>query len=57
MDKNDLTSSEKVYFNYHKEFEMTHNKASEELAEKLALKKILKVRQLSKKVRHAEYGH
>jgi hypothetical protein len=57
MTKNDLTSSEKVLFNYHKEFEMTHNKVSEELAEKLALKKIKKVRDSAKKIRFQEYGH
>jgi hypothetical protein len=57
MTKNDLTSSEKVLFNYHKDFEITHNRVSEELAEKLALKKIEKVRDSAKKVRYAEYGH
>ena len=57
MSKNDLTSSEKVLFDYHKDFEITHNRVSEELAEKLALKKIEKVRDSAKKVRYAEYGH
>lgn len=57
MTKNDLTSSEKVLFNYHKEFEITHNRVSEEVAERLALKKIEKVRDSAKKVRYAEYGH
>ena len=57
MTTSDLTNSEKVLFDYHKEFEITHNKASEELAERLALKKIQRVRETSKKVRQAEYGH
>lgn len=57
MTTSDLTNSEKVLFNYTKDFEMKHNKVSEELAEKLAFKKILKVRETSKKVRQAEFGH
>jgi hypothetical protein len=57
MTKNDLTSNEKVYFEYHKDFEMKHNKASEELAERLTLKKIERLRQTAKKVRYVEYGH
>jgi hypothetical protein len=57
MTKNDLTKSEKVYFDYHKEFEMKYNKANEELAEKITLKKIEKLRNTAKKVQYVEYGH
>jgi hypothetical protein len=57
MTRNDLTSSEKVLFDYQKKFEIEHNKASEELAERLAMKKIQRVRETSKKVRHTEFGH
>jgi|LakMenEpi03Aug12_release.lakeMendotaPanAssembly.Ray.scaffolds.fasta_scaffold3948027_1 hypothetical protein len=57
MSKNDLTSSEKEYFEYNKEFEIKYNKASEELAEKLTLKKIEKLRQSAKKIRYVEYEH
>jgi hypothetical protein len=57
MTTNDLTSAEKVLFDYEKEFQISVCKQTEAMAEKLAFKKITSVRQSAKKVRPQEYGH
>lgn len=56
MNKFSLTQDERVLFEYYKEFEMTHNRLSEELAERLAFDKIKLARESAKKNRYVEYN-